>query len=337
MTTLSSGTAMAVVALALSRGLTKTEVEAVTGVSCLELLKPDSRPPENMMPKICAALAERFPGDPFALDMARAAPFSYFGGLADGAQFADDLRTAINLFVENSSIIADQLEIDFREDSLGARLISMHPMDHIDSGRSHEIGLGLVARLFTEFLGIDDCLERVTFRHDPNCDVAHYLDYFRVPVDFNAADMAIFFKPDKLGTRIKYANVDLFNYVQTHLSGIQKRINFNSEPTRLDLLRKAAAENVLSGVFGTAAVAAAANMSLRSAQRLTSENGTSLQELIDDVREQRAKELLREDGHSVTAISFILGYSDERAFRRAFSRWTGQSPSEFRSTKTKNK
>ena len=328
---------MAVTALALSRGLSTADVEAITGVPCFELLKPDSRPPEDMMPNICAALAEKFPGEPFALEMAQAAPFSYFGGLADGAQFADDLRTAIKLFVDNSSVIADQLEISFREDSIGARLISIHPMDHIDSGRSHEIGLGLVARLFSEFLGVDDCLERVTFKHEPNCDVAHYVEHFGVPVDFNAPDMAIFFNPEKLRTKIKYANVDLFNYVRTHLSGIQKRIAVSRESKQLALLRKAAAENALGGVFSTAAVAAAANMSMRSAQRLTSENGTSVQELIENFREHRAKELLREDSNSISAISFLLGYSDERAFRRAFLRWTRQSPSEFRSTQKKNK
>jgi len=288
------------------------------------------------MPNICAALAKKFPGEPFALEMAQAAPFSYFGGLADGAQFADDLRTVIKLFVENSSIIADQLEIGFCEDSSGARLISIHPMDHIDNGRSHEIGLGLVARLFTEFLGVDDCLERVTFKHDPNCDTAHYVEYFGVPVGFNAPDMAIFFKPEKLGAKIKYANVDLFNYVRAHLSGIQKRINVSKESKKLALLRKAAAENALGGVFSTAGVAAAANMSLRSAQRLAAENGTSVQEMIENFREHRAKELLSEDSNSISAISFLLGYSDERAFRRAFLRWTGQSPSEWRSTRKKN-
>jgi len=209
MSTLSTGTAMAVVAFALSRGLTTTEVQAATGVSCFELLKPDSRPPEDVMPKICAVLAERYPGEPFALEMARSAPFSYFGGLADGAQFADDLRTVIQLFAENSSVIADQLDIGFIENASGARLTSAHTMDHIDNGRSHEIGMGLVTRLFTEFLGVKDCLERVTFEHEPNCDTGHYVEHFGVPVDFKASEMAIHFKPEKLGTKIKYANVSI--------------------------------------------------------------------------------------------------------------------------------
>ncbi len=330
MSTLSAGAAAANVSYALSRGLSADEIEKATGVSCFELLKPETRSPEDMMPNILALLAQRFPREPFALEMARATPFSYFGGLADGAQFADDLRTAIEIFVKNSVIIADQLEIAFTEDSSGTWLTSRHPMDHIDDGRSHEVGMGLVARLFSDFLGVNDCLKRVTFKHEPNCEVSHYIDYFGVPVEFNAPEMALFFRPEKLSTKIKYANINLFNYVMTHLSVIKKQINVSNESRELTLLRRAAEENALGGIFSASSVAAAANMSLRTAQRATAAQGTSVQELIDDVRELRAKELLNNERNNVSAIALLLGYSDERAFRRAFERWTGQSPSDYR-------
>lgn len=330
MSTLSAGAAAANVSFALSRGLSTDEIEKATNISCFELLKPETRSPEDMMPNILALLAQRFPGEPFALEMARATPFSYFGGLADGAQFADDLRTAIEIFVKNSVIIADQLEIAFTEDSSGTWLTSRHPMDHIDDGRSHEVGMGLVARLFSDFLGVNDCLKRVTFKHEPNCEVSHYIDYFGVPVEFNAPEMALFFRPEKLSTKIKYANVNLFNYVVTHLSVIKKQINVSNESRELSLLRRAAEENALGGVFSAASVAAAANMSLRTAQRVTAAQGTSVQELIDNVRELRAKELLSNERNDASAIALLLGYSDERAFRRAFERWTGQSPFDYR-------
>lgn len=331
MATLNTGAAMANVSFALSRGLSPDEIQEATGVTCYELLRPDTRPPENMMPNILALLAKRFPGDPFALEMARAAPFSYFGGLADGAQFAHTLRDAIDLFVDNSSIIADQLEISFSGDLDTPRFISRHPMDHIDDGRSHEVGIGLIARMLSEFLGVSDCIERVAFKHKPNCEETHYVKFFGVPVDFNAQEMALHFKSEKLESKIKHGNVNLFNYVKTHLSVVQKQIDIFKEPRKMKMLRTAAAENVMVGVFtAAAAVAAAANMSLRTAQRTSSEHGTSVRELIENVREKRAKELLADGHNDLSAISFVLGYSDERAFRRAFHRWTGQSPSDFR-------
>jgi len=334
MTTLSTGTAIATISFALSRGLTTEEIQEATGYSCFELLKPDTRVSEDIMPNILAVLAEKFPGEPFALEMARAAPFSYFGGLADGAQFAKDLRTSIQLFVKNSSVIADQLEIEFIEEPTTARFISRHPMDHIDDGRSHEVGLGLIARLFTEFLGVASCVERVTFTHEPNSDIKSYTDYFGVPVEFGSTEMALYIKPEKLASKIKHANVNLFNYVTTHFSVVQKQIKIFNEPREMTSLRKSAAENVLAGVFNATGVAAGANMSVRTAQRLASENGTSIQELVDQFRECRAKELLADNNNDIGAIAFMLGYSEDRAFRRAFRRWTGQSPSDFRSSQT---
>ena len=203
-------------------------------------------------------------------------------------------------------------------------------MDEIDGGRSTEVGTALAARLFTDFLGVSNCIQRVSYTHEPNCDVAHYFDYLGAPVEFNACETALVFNAEKLGTRIKHANVELFNYVKMHLVGLQKQIALPKEPRAMTSLRKAAAENALEGIFGAASVAAAANMSLRSAQRLTAEHGTSVQGLIDNIRENSAKEFLSDDSIDVNSIALLLGYSDERAFRRAFQRWTGQSPSDYR-------
>jgi AraC-like DNA-binding protein len=321
---------MSVVASALSRGLSIVEVEDVAGISCDILLNPQIRPPEDVVPKIVAALGARFPNEPITMDIARAAPFSFFGGLADGARYADNLRTAIELLVKNCSIISDKLEMTFHENSNGVKLVHNHPMNHMDGGRSAEIGSALIPRLFTEFLGMPDCIERITFSHAANCDVKHYLEYFGVPVEFNASEISLIMKPERLDAPIKRANVELFNYNKTHLSGIKKQIEAAKEPKELKSLRRAAAENAQAGVFNTASVAAAANMSVRTAQRIAAENGMTIQGLIDKVRQHRAMELLRDSRNDIGSIAFLLGYSDERAFRRAFRRWVGQTPSEYR-------
>ncbi len=39
---------------------------------------------------------------------------------------------------------------------------------------------------------------------------------------------------------------------------------------------------------------------------------------------------LRQDGRSVTEVTFLLGFADTSNFTRAFKRWTGVSPTEFR-------
>lgn len=330
MTTVNNGTVMSVMASALSRGLSISEVQDAAGIACNILMNPEARPPEDVMPRIVALLGQRFPNEPVTLEIARAAPFSFFGGLADGARYADDLRTAIKLLAKNCSIISDQLELTFHESAMEAKIVHIHPMNHMDDGRSAEIGSAIIPRLFSEFLGIQDCIERITFSHTPHCDEKHYVDYFGVPVEFNASEISLIIKREKLGQKIKQANVELFNYIQTHFSGVKKQIEATKEPRELKALRKAAADNAQTGIFNTASVAAAANMSVRTAQRIASEHGTTLQGLIDKVREHRATELLNDNRNDIGSIAFLLGYSDERAFRRAFQRWTGQTPSDFR-------
>ncbi|MEO0730226.1 MAG: AraC family transcriptional regulator ligand-binding domain-containing protein [Pseudomonadota bacterium] len=330
MSQMRAGTVTAVVAFALSRGLSMSEIQQVTGVSCQEMMSPEARLPDAVMPNLWLLLGERFPNEPLALNMARAAPFSILGGLADGAQYADDLRTAIHLLVNNRIIIANRLDLSLDERGTEPMVIANHPMDELDAGRSAEMGAAIAKRLLTEFLGIADAVARVTFAHRPHSDATHYVEYFNVPVEFEAPQTALVIKPERLDAPIKYANVALFTYVKTHFAAVQKQISTPGDPPEMTKLRRAAAENAIRGEFGASSVAATANMSLRTAQRLTAANGQTLQGLIETVREARAKEFLSDLRLDVNSIALLLGYSDERAFRRAFQRWTGQAPSEFR-------
>lgn len=64
-------------------------------------------------------------------------------------------------------------------------------------------------------------------------------------------------------------------------------------------------------------------------RRLESE-GTSYREVRDSVLSELSIKCLGETAQSVESIATTLGYSDSAAFRKAFRRWTGQTPSDFR-------
>lgn len=72
------------------------------------------------------------------------------------------------------------------------------------------------------------------------------------------------------------------------------------------------------------------SMSIRTLRRRLSELGTDYQTLVDAVRETLAKKYLRETEWSIYEIGEMLGYSEATNFKRAFKRWTGSTPSEFR-------
>ena len=71
-------------------------------------------------------------------------------------------------------------------------------------------------------------------------------------------------------------------------------------------------------------------MSLRSLQRLVSDHGFTVRQLLENARKAKAQQLLCDPTLSVEAIATRLGYSDDHAFRRAFQRWTGKTPAAFR-------
>ncbi|MBC3336336.1 MULTISPECIES: AraC family transcriptional regulator [Pseudomonas] len=78
-------------------------------------------------------------------------------------------------------------------------------------------------------------------------------------------------------------------------------------------------------------VASDLNMSGRTLRRRLTEHGLTFEALLEQVRRARCMGLLGNPSLSIERITQEVGYSDVRSFRRAFKRWTGLSPSAFRS------
>ena len=79
-------------------------------------------------------------------------------------------------------------------------------------------------------------------------------------------------------------------------------------------------------------VAARQRISVRTLQRRLRDWGFSFEEIVDDVRRAEAIGHVRAGNHSKMEIAFLLGYSDQAHFTRAFKRWTGRSPRQFAKT-----
>jgi AraC-like DNA-binding protein len=72
------------------------------------------------------------------------------------------------------------------------------------------------------------------------------------------------------------------------------------------------------------------NTSLRSLQRRLREEDTSFKELLGDTQRELALFYIRDSERSIGEITYLLGFSEPSNFTRAFKRWTGKSPAEFR-------
>lgn len=81
-------------------------------------------------------------------------------------------------------------------------------------------------------------------------------------------------------------------------------------------------------------IAEALHMSNRTLQRKLKAEGTSFKDLLQDTRMQLAGKYLRSPGRSVVETAYLLGFSEPSTFSRAFKRWAGQAPAEYRDAAT---
>ena len=85
-----------------------------------------------------------------------------------------------------------------------------------------------------------------------------------------------------------------------------------------------------SGYPQIGAAAGAVGMSVRSLQRRLAESGVTFKGIMADERFAAAAKLLRGGYAKILDIALDLGYSDHAHFTRAFHRWAGTAPREFR-------
>jgi AraC-like DNA-binding protein len=85
-----------------------------------------------------------------------------------------------------------------------------------------------------------------------------------------------------------------------------------------------------SGWLTIAQAAELADISTRTFQRRLADEGQTFLKLTDQTRAELANELLTGTDHSLTEIATELGYTESQNFVRAFKRWTGQTPQQFR-------
>ena len=90
------------------------------------------------------------------------------------------------------------------------------------------------------------------------------------------------------------------------------------------------ATRMAEGEMQIETVARALGASTRSLQRRLAKAGLSFQELLEHTRRDAASEYLSNSQLSIGEVAYLLGYSEPAAFHRAFKRWHGITPREFR-------
>jgi AraC-like DNA-binding protein len=75
------------------------------------------------------------------------------------------------------------------------------------------------------------------------------------------------------------------------------------------------------------------NMSKRKLQLKLADENVRFKSLLDDIRSNLSKGYLNEQNLCLSEIAFLLGFSEVSSFSRAFKRWTGVSPGQYKKMK----
>ena len=148
-----------------------------------------------------------------------------------------------------------------------------------------------------------------------------------VPVLFDCAYNQMRFPASRLDQRLRFADPRLAKMAEAQCE--QEMANIKSPPKLLNQVRRIILGQ--SGRFPSVDEAASdLHMSSRTLKRKLQQLGTSYQTILDDLRKGLAVEYLTQTEITVDDIAVQLGYSDASNFARAFRRWTGRSPSDYR-------
>ncbi|MDN5005470.1 AraC family transcriptional regulator [Bradyrhizobium sp. GCM10027634] len=158
----------------------------------------------------------------------------------------------------------------------------------------------------------------------------HWRSYermFNCPIDFSADTMEWHFNADVLDRPCPNANPITAKICQQVCEVV-----LAESPGESDLARKIRTACLNSSKrFPTASeIAGELGLSLRTLHRRLAEDGLSYQLILDSMRRSLATELLENTHMAVDQVAERVGFSDVFSFRKAFKKWTGRSPSDFR-------
>jgi AraC-like DNA-binding protein len=165
----------------------------------------------------------------------------------------------------------------------------------------------------------------------PKPDYAsYYQEIYNCPVTFDADENMISFDKSFLFMPLPMSNALARNAYEKECKRVYLRLK--DKGTTLDKIRQELLYQD-EGIPSLEQIALRLNISSRTLRRHLTAEGTSYKILVNDMRKEKALDLLNTTNYPIEKIATELGYSDGPNFYHAFKSWTGITPSEYRKNK----
>ena len=182
-------------------------------------------------------------------------------------------------------------------------------------------------RMMRTLTGVKLSPLEVTFIYPEPESTAEYERIFCCPVLFGQKENSMTMDMRLGNTPVRMANPGLLEYFEKYARDFLAEMNRKDEHTRT--VTRIILAHLDDENLSIDKVAREMSVSIRTLQNYLQAEGVVFSDLLKDIRERLAKKYLHED-YSVEQITYLLGFSEPSVFRKAFKKWAGVTPREFR-------
>ena len=263
----------------------------------------------------------------------RKLPWGSYGMLARASLSSPDLGIALKRWCRHHGLITDDIRLELVESGASATLVIEEKADLSRHGEAaREFCLVHVLRnihgLACWYIDSRIPLQGARFPFPAPAHADAYTHMFPGgPLMFDAARAEIRFDSRYLALPLRRDEKALRQMLQRALP--LTVLQYRRDRLLVEQVRQAMVASP-DQAHSAEGLAGLLHMSTRTLHRQLKEEGASLQELKDQVRCERAKDLLYRSAKPVKQIAAAVGFRNEKSFIRAFRQWTGTTPSDLR-------
>lgn len=241
---------------------------------------------------------------------------------------SESLEAAFLRVVRYAKILSDQETFSFTEtESDYAFSIQTNKTKIIFPDEDYDMAIAIAVKLCRLSLGKTYSPKLIEFQRPiPDC-IEMFNDYFKTDLEFNRAAYVIHLEKADVKKQLATANSELIRLNEQVLLDYLERKQRDDVVMRV---RKKIIEHLPSGSITQNFVSKSLHMSERNLQRKLKEHGENYKKLLEETREELAMIYLDNNKYSINEITYLLGFSEPSNFTRAFKRWSGVSPSQYR-------
>jgi len=298
------------------------------GVDPALLRDPDARISSRVADEVFANAAALIPDPAFGLRAARCWHPSNLGVLGHAWLASSTLHAGLRRLERYGRIVGEKAHLKVMDTREGLRVAYDHRRsDPMLRAIGSDVVLSLIVDMCRMNYGASLRPLEVRFSRAKPAETEPYRHFFGCPVHFGMGEDGFLLSSRIADDPLPTANRRLADTLDDMLATELAMRDRDNVPARC---KHTLLDQLASGEVSEGHMARQLYMSRRTLQRKLAESNTTYQRLVDDTRRDLALRFMEDPRKSITDVTFLLGFSSQSAFTRAFRRWTGMSPTRFR-------